>query len=104
MKESQFLDKIKSTLSQTGTPLSIYLYGSRARGDARPNSDWDLLVILENNNLTDEIEDEIFSVIYKMELETGQIISPYFLNKQDYDNRIGKTPFYRNLSNEGILL
>jgi predicted nucleotidyltransferase len=25
----------------------IYLYGSRARGDAKPLSDWDLLIFIE---------------------------------------------------------
>ena len=29
----------------------ILLFGSRARGDARPDSDWDILIILNNNNL-----------------------------------------------------
>ncbi len=27
-------------------PLSIWLFGSRAEGRARPSSDWDLLVVL----------------------------------------------------------
>ena len=29
----------------------ILLFGSRARGDARPDSDWDILIILNKNNL-----------------------------------------------------
>lgn len=31
--------------------LSILLYGSRARGDARPDSDMDLLVVMANSDL-----------------------------------------------------
>lgn len=30
-------------------PLQIYLFGSRARGDARPDSDWDLAAIVPND-------------------------------------------------------
>ena len=104
MNDFHLIQKIKSTLELLGPQISIYLYGSRARGKAGPQSDWDLLIILNNNDLTNEIEDKIFTAIYKIELETGQIISPYFLNKQDFDSRLGKTPFYRNVSNEGILL
>jgi predicted nucleotidyltransferase len=29
-------------------PLQIWLFGSRARGEARPDSDWDLLAIVPN--------------------------------------------------------
>ncbi len=34
-------------------PISIWLFGSRAKGSAREDSDWDLLVVLP-----DEISDE----------------------------------------------
>ena len=27
----------------------LYLYGSRARGDFKPNSDWDLLILLNKD-------------------------------------------------------
>ena len=30
----------------------ILLFGSRARGDARPDSDWDILIILNKNKRT----------------------------------------------------
>jgi predicted nucleotidyltransferase len=34
---------------ETAQPDKIILFGSRARGDARPNSDFDILVIKESN-------------------------------------------------------
>ena len=30
-------------------PTAIWLFGSRARGEARPDSDWDLLVLVPDN-------------------------------------------------------
>lgn len=30
-------------------PLAVWLFGSRARGDARPGSDWDLLVVVPDH-------------------------------------------------------
>lgn len=36
-------------------PLQVWLFGSRARGDARPDSDWDLAVILP-----DDADDSLF--------------------------------------------
>ena len=44
-------------------PVAIWLFGSRARGTARPESDWDLLVVLpdsvpflEQDSLVDPIQ------------------------------------------------
>jgi uncharacterized protein len=104
MQGSVILNKIKSALRILKADLSIYLYGSRARGDAHPDSDWDLFIILNNNNLNSELEDKIFTVIYKIELETGQIISPYFMNKIEFDSRIGTSPFFQNISREAVLI
>jgi predicted nucleotidyltransferase len=43
------LDKIIQRLLAVGQPQKIILFGSRARGQAGPDSDYDLLVI-ENSN------------------------------------------------------
>ena len=39
------IDRIVDVLG----PADIWLFGSRARGDHRPDSDWDLLVVLSND-------------------------------------------------------
>lgn len=43
------LQEIVRRLLAVGTPQKIILFGSRARGDARPDSDYDLLVIEPSN-------------------------------------------------------
>jgi predicted nucleotidyltransferase len=37
-------------------PEQIWLFGSRARGGARPMSDWDLLVVLPDDASDDELD------------------------------------------------
>ena len=41
----EILDEIVETLVQEIAPEQIYLFGSRARGNARPDSDIDLLIV-----------------------------------------------------------
>ena len=52
MDDNMVIQKIQEVARQVLPPGSeLYLYGSRARGDARPDSDWDLLVLLDNPNV-----------------------------------------------------
>jgi predicted nucleotidyltransferase len=37
-------------------PQEVWLFGSRARGDARPTSDWDLLVVVSDDAKDDDLE------------------------------------------------
>jgi len=48
MKQDLLAD-IVSRIVETAQPEKIILFGSRARGDARPGSDFDLLVIKESD-------------------------------------------------------
>jgi len=47
--DDKVTDDIVRRILRTGDPEKVILFGSRARGDARPNSDYDLLVIEESN-------------------------------------------------------
>ncbi len=48
---------------------SIILYGSRARGNYSPESDWDFLILL-NRNINDQIKTELRHRLYEIEWET----------------------------------
>jgi predicted nucleotidyltransferase len=45
----ELLSKAVSCILAVGNPLKIVLFGSRARGEAKPDSDLDLLVIEESD-------------------------------------------------------
>ena len=47
----------------------ILLFGSRARGDARPDSDWDILIILNKNKRTVQDINDLSPQNYKEKLK-----------------------------------
>jgi predicted nucleotidyltransferase len=46
--DERLLQEIVRRIRQAGTPQRIVLFGSRARGDSKPDSDLDLLIIEES--------------------------------------------------------
>jgi len=55
MIKAQVIDNIRQVASNVLPKGSkLYLYGSRARGDNRPDSDWDLLILLDKPKLSSQ--------------------------------------------------
>lgn len=103
-KKDKILNRIVSVLNSTAPDSEIYLYGSRARGDAKKASDWDLLILLNTNTVSFEYETKIMDDFYNIELETGEVITPLVYSKSDWLNHHSVTPLYENIEKEGIRL
>lgn len=80
----------------------IILYGSRARGEAGPESEWDILILINQEKQTREIENKYRDQILEIELEFGQSISSIIINKDDWEGKYSITPLYENIKNEGL--
>lgn len=98
------LSSIKQTIKSVDPSATIILYGSTARGDYGLDSDIDLLILIDKKVLSRDDKKRIKYPIYDIEFETGKIISPLVLSKQDWEIRHRITPFYENVSREGVQL
>ena len=78
------------------------LFGSEARGDAMPDSDIDLLVLLDAQKVNPERETRITQHLYELELDTGIIISPLIMTRRQWEERPFDTPFTINVMNDGV--
>jgi predicted nucleotidyltransferase len=102
MKRPNITEAIKKGLEALHLDIEVWLYGSEARGDARPDSDIDLLILVDQPTVTDRDEDRIFEPLYQIELQTGVLINPIIMPKQEWGRRV--SPFYLNVENEGVRL
>ena len=104
MRRSEIVKQIKQTIEKTEPTATAILYGSEARGDARADSDIDVLILLEGDKRDFRREEELSGALYDLELNTGVLISPMIILRKQWENRPFKTPFYINVMNEGIRL
>ena len=104
MRRKEVVEKISKTIRREEPSATAILYGSEARGDARPDSDIDVLILLEGEKRDLEREHNISGKLYEIELASGVIISPMIMLRKQWENRPFKTPFYINVMNEGIRL
>ncbi len=104
MNSSLIINKIKETIYNKDPKADAFLFGSRARGDNRPDSDWDIVILVDSNKITNEIEDRFRDGLYDIELETGQIISTFIYPKGFWESSLKFSPLYKNVTNEGIRL
>lgn len=102
MERSEILKRIRNGITKQDPKAEVYLYGSRARGDNRKDSDWDILVITPNEKITFDYESELRDPIVELELDSGEIISLLVYSKNDWIGKQSVSPLFTNVSKEGI--
>lgn len=103
MEKSQVIDRIKR-LAQTVLPQgsSLWLYGSRARGDENASSDWDLLILLDKASITADDYDLAY-FFRELGWNLNEEISPHIYSKSQWTNW-SFLPFYKNVEHDKVVL
>ena len=98
------LELIKQNVHEVDAAAQVWLYGSRARGEAHDDSDWDILVLSPKEKLTFKEEEQFMDHICDVIVKTGQAIQLFAYSIKDWHSRHSITPFYQNVQSEAVLL
>lgn len=101
--EERALKEFKETLVKRfgGEVRTIRLFGSKARGDFRKESDMDILVLMKEIALDEK--DWIIDASFDLLLKYNVLISPIVIAEERYQNLLRlQTAFIRNVMKEGI--
>ena len=82
------------------------LYGSRARGEDRPDSDADLALILAEGEADWDLVGDLAELACDVYLERGILVQPVPISLRHWLNpeRFPRPGFLRNVARDGIIL
>ena len=103
-KNRYVLDQIRQVARNSAPEGSVVLlFGSRARGQARRGSDWDILIVLPKSQLQQADYDQVSYPLVELGWTLGEQINPIVYTKQEWEAS-SITPFYDNVQRDGISL
>jgi predicted nucleotidyltransferase len=79
----------------------LRVFGSRARGDAEPDSDLDLFIELEE--CSPELREHISEIAWEVGFEMDRVISTVVVSRDDLERgAMGANPLMSNVKREGV--
>lgn len=79
----------------------VWLYGSRARGTNQQDSDWDLLIILDQDHIANRDHDNYCFPFAMLGWENGEEVVPLLYSKKQWEQQ-SFPPFYKNVEQDKI--
>lgn len=101
----QAIERFSQTIRQKLPTIvsDIRLFGSVARGTDSPESDVDILVLVENDDR--ETTDIIMETAVDINLDYDVVIAPIIITRSHYANPLFReTAFFQALEQEGVSL
>ena len=102
-KENRIIHLIRQTIREKEPTADIILYGSRVRHEAREDSDWDVIVIVDKPSPKFSEKGDIDYALWTKGMEYGEEINTLEYTKEQWE-RLPPSLFKFNVQNEGIRL
>jgi len=103
-RDKHIASQIRAKIKEVDPNAKVVLYGSRARGTSGKSSDWDVLVLLDIENVDLKTEQKFRHSLFDLELEIEEPISVFVYSNNQWESKYKVTPFYKNVKREGIVL
>jgi predicted nucleotidyltransferase len=103
-RDKHIASQIRAKIREVDSHAKVVLYGSRARGTSGKVSDWDVLVLLDTENVDLKTEQKFRHSLFDLELEIEEPISVFVYSNNQWESKYKVTPFYKNVKREGIVL
>ena len=98
---TQIFEQIRQLKRQIMPNEKLILFGSQARGDARRDSDWDLLLLLNKPKKDDDDYDNYGWPFTEMGFNYGTYISPKIYTVTEWETHRPNL-FFHNIEQDGI--
>lgn len=96
-----FTQRVREALGAKVVAMS--LFGSKATGRDTPESDIDVLVVVEEASA--QVEDRVLDIAFDVNLEHEVYLSPRVIARSTLEDPVWKiTPFLQSIGKEGIPL
>jgi uncharacterized protein len=100
-EEKTALEELKRALQHRYGVPCVMVYGSKARGDDSPDSDIDVMIVVDD--YTPESETAIDELVYDINLAHDCLISVVIFGRQELEEGpLGESPLYKRGLAEGI--
>ncbi len=83
----------------------VILYGSYARGDFGPDSDVDLMILIDMSDMElKSYSQKLSYMTYDFNMDNNIDIKPIAKSKEHFEKWVVNYPFYANIDREGVVL
>jgi predicted nucleotidyltransferase len=102
--DRELLAECKAVIREVAPEAELVLYGSRARGDARDDSDYDLLVLVDRD-ADMALERAVVARLVPLEMRTGRALAVLAYNRAQWDSALYRAmPLHQNVAREGVTI
>jgi len=100
--DRQLLAECKAAIREVVPEADLILFGSRARGGAQEDSDYDLLVLVDRD-VDMDLERAIVGRLVPLEVRTGKALTVLIYSRSQWESaQYRAMPFHQNVTREGV--
>lgn len=103
VEKEEMIKAMRNVLNSIDPTVQAILFGSRARGDAEEDSDWDVLVLIDKPHVSLSDYDKYSYPLRELGWDMDEIINPVLFSTKEW-NENHFTIFNHNVRNEGIAI